>query len=42
MADRYPPFVILELSCEDVEKNIKEAKSFIQSMFLEEPKDVKK
>lgn len=39
MADRYPPFGILELSCEDVEKNIKEAKSFIQSMFLKEPKD---
>ncbi|OGW17995.1 MAG: hypothetical protein A3G93_07690 [Nitrospinae bacterium RIFCSPLOWO2_12_FULL_45_22] len=35
-ADRYPPLGDLELTCEDIEKDLEEAKSFIKTMFPEE------
>lgn len=35
-ADRYPPFGAEELTCEDIEKGVEEAKKFIRTMFPEE------
>jgi len=35
-ADRYPSLGTKQLTCEDVEKNLEEAKKFIQTMFPEE------
>ena len=35
-AERYPPFSDSELSCEDIERDLKEAKRFVQIMFPEE------
>lgn len=36
LADRYPPLIPLELACGDIQKETKEAESFIQFMFPEE------
>ncbi len=38
-ADRYPPLVPTELTCEDIEENMKEAKKLIQTLFPEEELD---
>ncbi|RLB09427.1 MAG: hypothetical protein DRG59_02405 [Deltaproteobacteria bacterium] len=38
-AERYPPLSVLELTCEDIEKDLREAESFVQMMFPEEPKN---
>jgi HEPN domain-containing protein len=35
-ADRYPPFVAEEIACEDIEKDMEEAKKFVMTMFPEE------
>jgi HEPN domain-containing protein len=35
-ADRYPPLGALELTCEDIEKALREAETFIKTMFPEE------
>ena len=32
-ADRYPPMISVELNCEDIEKDVEEAKRFIEAMF---------
>jgi HEPN domain-containing protein len=34
--DRYPPLVAPELTCEEIEKDIIEAKNLIKAMFLDE------
>jgi HEPN domain-containing protein len=36
MADRYPPIGFLEVTSEDVRKDLKETKGFIKAMFPEE------
>lgn len=35
-ADRYPPLIPSELTCESVKRDMQEAKDFIQAMFSEE------
>jgi len=35
-ADRYPPLGVLELTCEDVENDLKDAKNLIRILFPEE------
>lgn len=35
-ADRYPPLGTEQLTCEDIEKDLEEAKKFIQTMFPKE------
>ncbi len=39
LADRYPPLVSLELTCEDVEKDMQEGERLIKTMFQEEPQN---
>ncbi len=35
-ADRYPPLIPLELTCKDIERDLKEAERFVKTMFPEE------
>jgi len=35
-ADRYPPLGALEITCEDIKKDLIEAESFVKAMFPEE------
>ena len=35
-ADRYPPLGALEVTCDDIEKDLVEAESFIKAMFPDE------
>jgi HEPN domain-containing protein len=41
-ADRYPPLGVLELTCEDIKRDLKEVKKFIVTMFPDEKLDAKK
>jgi len=36
LADRYPPFSDLGLTCEDIEKDLREVERFIKAMFPDE------
>ncbi len=40
-ADRYPPLGVLELTCGDIKKNLKEARKFIRTMFPGERLDAR-
>ena len=41
-ADRYPPLSVLDLTCEDVKKDLKDVRKFIRTMFPDEKLDVRK
>ena len=41
-ADRYPPLGVLDLTCEDVKKDLKDVRKFIRTMFPDEKLDVRK
>ena len=41
-AERYPPLGVLDLSCEDVKKELKDVRKFIRAMFPDETLDARK
>jgi len=41
-ADRYPPLGVLELTCVDIKKDLKEVKKFVKALFPDEKLDSKK
>jgi len=41
-ADRYPPLSVLDLTCEDVKKDLKDVRKFIRTMFPDEKLDARK
>jgi HEPN domain-containing protein len=40
LADRYPTLIPTGLTCEDIEKELEEAQTFIKALFPEEELDV--
>ena len=40
--DRYPPLGVLDLTCEDVKKDLKDVRKFIRTMFPDEKLDARK
>ncbi len=41
-ADRYPPLGVIELTCEDIKKELKEVRKLIRTMFTGEKLDARK